>query len=678
MKSLSFYVWAVSGMAMAVTGCQQSCPLPQPCPVAEACNACAVEAAGQAVEKEDSTKKDEPMAEPVKKAEDAAPVGVKTRAQIDPKYLWKKDRLFVSHEAFSQALENAGAQSASIAECRVFDSAARLRECLDLYFRLHTDINKLTLYANMTVDTEPSDASRADQKKAANVLARFMEAATGVRDGILKIDPKVLDGFFASDEALRAYEPYIRNISRRVGRVLDADGERVLSLAGDNLWAEIDLNEIHSNSEDVFSAMIDALPLPVIRDEAGEEVQLNLANYSKFRRSPNREVRRAAVDGLMDALAKYEEIFANAYVGQLKNDVLFAKARRYDTALEAYLDKDNIPTEIYKNLIETVGNNLKPLHRYVTLRKKILGLDSVHLYDMYIPLTEGSSKTYTYDEAASLITTALAPLGEEYVSKLRKTLDPSSGSIDLLPHEGKTSGAYSCSVYGIEPFILMNYQDSLDDVSTLAHELGHSLHSLYAAENQNASSYHYTMFLAEIASTTNEALLNDYLLRHVDSDAEKINLLVDKLENIRATIYRQTLFAEFEWLAHTEIEQNRPIQAKWLNDTYAALIRKYYGPDYTMSGADDHEWAYIPHFYYKYYVYSYATGLSSALSFASLIEADPKNAVKYIDMLKGGSSRDSVSMLKDAGVDLTTPAPIEFALREFDETLTQLEALLNK
>ena len=666
----------VAATLLAANACSPSCPPQAPCPVAEACDACKVEAEqAEQIEQPTAATGDDDKADDMQKTQK---VGVKSRQDIDAKYLWKTDRLFASHDAFKAALDSTANDLQKLDTCAPFDSAENINACLDLYFDLHTAVNKLTLYANMMTDTQPSAAANEDQKRSMAVLNAFMDRSKSVRDNLLKLSHDTLVGYYAQYEPLKRHKAYIENIVRRADRVLSPDAERVLSLAGDNLWAEIDLNEIHSNSEDVFDAMLSSMQLPIIKDENGKDVQLTLSNYPKYRRSDNREVRKNAVDGLMTTLKKYEDVFANAYIGQLKNDVLFAKSRKYDTALAAYLDKDDIPVSIYKNLITTVGKNVAPLHRYVALRKKILKLDSVHLHDMYIPLSEGVEKPYTYDEAVTLITTALAPLGNDYIERLRAEMDPAKGSIDLLPYADKRSGAYSCSVYGIDPFILMNYQDSLDDVSTLAHELGHSMHSIYAMQAQPAGSYHYTMLLAEIASTTNEAILNDYLYKNSTSDAEKIDLLVDKLENIRTTIYRQTLFAEFEWAAHTAIEQNTPIHAQWLNDKYAELLRKYYGPEYVIDDATRTEWAYIPHFYYKYYVYSYATGLSSALSFANLIESDPQNAVKYIDMLKAGGSDNSVVLLKNAGVDLNTPAPIEFALKEFDNTLTELEKLLAK
>ena len=605
--------------------------------------------------------------------------GLKKRSEIDPKYKWNKSRLFESKEAFYAALEQTTEDLKQPDPCDTLDSADMLKKCLDRYFDLHTAVNKLTLYANMTSDTEPGTESNMMQQRANVILNVLMTNATSIRNALLKLSPETMESFFAQDPDLKRHESYIRNIIRRADRILSPDAERVLSLAGDNLWAEIDLNEIHSNAENTFDAMLDSMSLPSIKDENGNDIQLTLSNYAKYRRSASRDVRKSAVHALMSTLAKYKDVFANTYIGQLQQDILFARARKYDSALEAYLDKDNLPIELYKNLIDTVADNLEPLHKYVSLRKKIMNVDSVHLYDLYIPLAEiENTKSYTYDEATSLIANALAPLGEDYVTRLKAEMDPEKGSIDLLPHEGKTSGAYSCSVYGISPFILINYQEDLDDVSTLAHELGHSMHSIYSMENQPPGSAHYTMFLAEIASTTNESLLNNYLMSHAESDAEKINLLVQKLENIRGTIYRQTLFADFEYRAHTAIENGEAIHAEWLKNLYADLIKQYYGPDYTLDPDDAYEWSYIPHFYYKYYVYSYATGLSSALAFARRIEASSENAEKYINMLKSGSVKDSVTLLKEAGIDLTTPAPIEEALKEFGDTVDQLEQLLMK
>ncbi|MFA5623590.1 MAG: oligoendopeptidase F [Bradymonadales bacterium] len=623
--------------------------------------------AGQTAELADKAAASDAVEENVVKKEGLADANA-ARDSIDAAYLWKKDRLFTSNEAWQVAFDKAKAELPSLDRCKDAKSAEQIIACLDAYFTLHTDINKLTLYANMTDDTEPSaDVKRMKQEGQA-LHHDFMAKSELVRNIVLKAD--------ADDDALQKYALYLRQIQRRASRVLSPDAERVLQLAGDNLWAEIDLNEIPSNAEEGFHALLDNMALPKIIDENGVEQQLTLSNYALYRRSPKREVRKAAVHGLFSTLAQFKDTLATLYVGQLKNDVFFAKARNYETALDAYLDKDQIDTSVYLNLINTVSENLEPLHRYVALRKNVLKLDSVHLYDLYIPLSQGIEKNIQVDEALRLITEGLKPLGPDYGKILAQYFDRENGSIDYFPHKNKRSGAYSCSVYGVEPFILMNYLNDMSDVSTLAHELGHSIHSLYAMQNQPPFGFHYTAFIAEIASTTNESLLNDYLYANAESDAEKIDLLVQKLENIRGTIYRQTLFADFEYQAHSAIERGEAINAQWLSDKYAQLVKKYYGPEYSFDEYDNMEWAYIPHFYYKYYVYSYATGLSSALSFAKLIPQSPENAEKYIDMLKAGGSDAPVTLLKNAGVDLTSPAPIQSALQEFDETLKELSALL--
>lgn len=590
------------------------------------------------------------------------------RSTIDPSFLWNKDRLFTSVDAWNVAYTQAKADLPKLDACKDANGAAQIASCLDTYFALHTAINKLTLFANMTDDTEPSPDVKSMKQSGQALHHDFMAKSELVRNAVLKAK--------ADDPELSKYAGYLQQIQRRASRVLPPEAERVLQLAGDNLWAEIDLNEIPSNAEDTFNALLDNVTLPKIVDENGQEQQLTLSNYSLYRRSPNRDVRKAAVHALFSTLAQFKDSFASVYVGQIKNDVFFAKARHYDTALEAYLDKDNIDKSVYLNLINTVSANLEPLHRYVKLRKQVLKLDTVHLYDLYIPLTEGVEQNIKVDEGLALISESLKPLGEDYAKQLADYFDRQKGSIDYFPHKNKSSGAYSCSVYGVQPFILMNYLNDMDDVSTLAHELGHSIHSLYAMQNQPPHAFHYTAFIAEIASTTNECLLNDYLYKNAKSDVEKIDLLVQKLENIRGTIYRQTLFADFEYQAHSAIEQGLSINAEWLSDKYAELVKKYYGPDYSFDENDNMEWAYIPHFYYKYYVYSYASGLSSALSFAKLIPQSPENAEKYLDMLKAGGSDAPVTLLKNAGVDLTTPAPIQEALQEFDTTLTELSNLL--
>jgi oligoendopeptidase F len=482
---------------------------------------------------------------------------------------------------------------------------------------------------------------------------------------------------YASVPGFVAYRPAIEALRRRRDRVLGPEAERVLALTGDNLWAAIDLNELPSAVERAFQALVSELPLPAIVAAAGDEVALTFANYGRFRASENRDVRRRAVDAMFGTLRGFENTFAATLGGQAQLDVAFARARGYDTALEAYLDKDDLDPAVYRNLVDTVRDHVPALHRYVDLRRRVIGLDEVHIYDLYVPLVEAQAREMTYPVGAETILKALQPLGDGYIVPATRLIDPSNGAVDVYPSKRKESGAFSSSVYGVHPFIKMNFQDSYDDVSTLAHELGHAMHTHLTNANQPYLSSRYTMVLAEVASTCNEMLLSRYMLDNARSGEEKAWLLSELAEGIRQTIYRQTLFAEFELRLHELVETGEPVTADALNAIYADLIRFYYGPDLTIGPDDALEWAYIPHFYYKYYVYSYATGMASAIDIAQRVAAGESGAADaYIEMLSSGNSKPPIELLKGAGVDLTGPAPIASALEYFDRVVSELEELL--
>jgi len=453
----------------------------------------------------------------------------------------------------------------------------------------------------------------------------------------------------------------------------------VLSLAGDNLWAEIDLNEIPSDHEKSHAAIMTDLALPKIQDERGADVQLTLSNYGRYRASENRQVRKVAVAGLFDSLYTYRHALAATLSGQMRQDVFFARARGYDTALEAYLDKDDIDPQVYRNLISAIHDNLGPLHDYVTMRRRVMGLPDVHIYDLYTPLVKGVRMEIPYDEAKTILPEALAPLGDEYVNTLREGLDLGNGWIDLYPNRNKESGAFSSSVYRIHPFVKMNYLDDYESLSTLAHEMGHAMHSSMSSGKQPYATASYATFIAEIASTVNEKLLSDYMLEHAASDDERLYLLNRLVESLRTTIYRQALFAEFELKAHTAAEQGTPITADFLNDTYGKLIEQYYGPDLTIDPHDAAEWAYIPHFYYKYYVYAYATGLSSGVALAERVRSgDPAKRDAYLGMLQAGSSKPPLAILKDAGVDLAKPEAVVSAARLMGKTIQRMQEIFDR
>ncbi|MGI5862168.1 MAG: oligoendopeptidase F [Myxococcales bacterium] len=601
------------------------------------------------------------------------------RSQVPDPYKWNLAPLFVDDAAFETALAGVGAELEKIASYKgKLSEPAALRACLDQYFKTRLAVNKMTLYAQMRyVSDLKNTALQAMESKALKAFHDFMATSSFIRQELLALDEAAVEAAYAKEPKLVEYKPYLSEMLRRRSRVLDEQAERVLSLAGDNLWAEIDLNEIPSDHEKTFEAMLADIPLPTITDESGKQVQLTLSNFPKYRGSPDRNVRREAVEKLFATLRQYEHVFAATLSGQINFNIFLARARGYDTALQAYMDKDNIDTAVYHSLIKAVNGNLAPLHRYVKLRKQVMGLDELHIYDLYTPMVSSVEMRFPYPEAQKVLLAALKPLGDDYLKTLKVGLDPQQGWLDLYPHRNKQSGAFCSSTYGIHPYVKMNYFEDLGDLSTLAHEYGHALHSHYSMTNQPYITASYSMFNAEIASTFNEKLLSDYLYKTAKTREEKLYVLNKLVESIRTTIYRQTLFAEFELAAHTAAEQGTPLTAELLNGMYADLVRKYYGPDFTVGDNDGIEWAYVPHFYYKYYMYSYATGLSSGIALAEKVQTGGKKAREaYIGMLKAGSSKPPVELLKDAGVDLTKPEAIEAAARLMDRTLAEMEKLL--
>jgi oligoendopeptidase F len=602
------------------------------------------------------------------------------RSQIPDVYKWDLTPLFPDDAAWTQSMHALSEETKKLGDFqgKLSDPKA-LADCLDLYFRLHDGINHVTLYANLQSNTDTADDRlQAMQTESLGVMDDLMRQAGFIRTEVLALSDAQMDAAYAAEPRLAKNRSYLENLRRRRSRILDPEAERVLALAGDNLWAEIDLNEIPSSLEDAFGAILTDIQWPMVHDEDGKEIQMTLANYARLRASKDREVRREAVTAFLATLRQFQHALAATLAGQYELDVTYARARHYDTALEAYLDKDDLDTAIYDNLIRTVNANLEPLHQYVELRKRVLGYTDVHLYDLYTPLVSDVDKDIPFIEGQQTVLKALAPMGDTYCGILRTGIDPENGWIDLYPCRNKRSGAFSASVYGRHPYVLMNYQNTLDDMFTLAHEFGHSIHSQLAMDAQPYSSYRYPPFLAEIASTCAEALLNDYLIAQAKDPAEKAYLLTKRLEGIRGTIYRQTLFAEFERKVHGFVEAGTPVTATLLDKTYADLIHRYYGPGYTVDENDGMEWAYIPHFYYKYYVFNYATGLSSGIAIAQRVRGSDGAAAAQgmISMLQGGCSEPPLDLLKRAGVDLTQPAPIESALQLFAKTLEELQRLL--
>ena len=609
------------------------------------------------------------------------PDGNMPRSAVPDSAKWRLTPLFASDAVFERELTRiAGDRQKLKTFAGKLANPKALRDCLALYFSTRLATNKLTMYANLRFDSDQADTKlQTLRDKSLQALNDLMRDAGFMRREILALDDAALAAAIAQESKIAEYRPYIDEMRRRKDRVLSPEAERALALAGDNLWAEIDLNEIPSDFEKTFKGLLTDIPLPKIRDEDGNEVQLTLSNYPKYRGSRVREVRRAAVESFFATLKQYRHTFAATLAGQMSLDVMFARARGYDTAVAAYLDKDNINTTVYENLITTIHANLAPLHDYVALRKEVMKVDQIHIYDLYTPLVPSVTMEFPYAEAAKILPAALKPLGSEYLKVLATGLDLKNGWLDLYPNKNKESGAFSSSVFGVHPYVKLNYYNEFDDISTLAHEYGHALHSHLSMTHQPYVTFNYSTFIAEIASTFNEKLLSEYLLKKAKNDDERLYILNHLLESIRTTIFRQTLFAEFELAAHTAVEKGTPLTAELLCDTYKNLVHEFYGPSFTLGDNDDIEWAYIPHFYYKYYMYSYALGLSSGIALAEKVASgDVAKRDAYLNMLAGGASKPPLELLKGGGVDLTKPEAIEAAARLMQKTLDEMRAILKK
>jgi oligoendopeptidase F len=607
------------------------------------------------------------------------PDGNLPRSAVPDLYKWNLAPLFKDDAAFETAMKKSSADRKLLVELkgRLADPA-ELRKCLERYFGTRLDVNKLTLYAHLRFDSDQrSTALQAMNDRALKVLSEFMTDTAFIRLEVLGLDEAAMQDAYRREPKLEQYRTYLEDVRRRRAHVLGAEAERVLALAGDNLWAEIDLNELPSDYEKAFDAARSDLALPRITDADGKEIQLTLANFPKYRASADRRVRQQTMERFFATLKASQHVFAATLSGQVSFNIFLARARGYDSALAAYLDKDDVVPAVYTNLIQAVHSNLAPLQRYVSLRKRLLGLPELHVYDLYTSMISSRQDEVRYEQAEAVLPQALAPLGESYVKVLRTGLDLGQGWLDLFPNLDKESGAFSSSAYGVHPFVKMNYLNDLEGLSVLAHEYGHALHSNLAMNAQPYSTSSYSMFVAEIASTFNEKLLSDWLLKNSKSKEEKLSVLNRLAESIRTTIYRQTLFAEFELAIHTAAEKGIPLTSDFLNKAYSDLVREYYGTDLTLGENDDIEWAYIPHFYYKYYMYSYATGLSAGIALAEKVQTEgPAARDAYLGMLKAGCSKPPLELLKTAGVDLTKPQAVEAAARLFDRTLDQIEKLL--
>lgn len=592
------------------------------------------------------------------------------RSEIPEKYTWRLEDIFPSDEAWEREFQEVKAILPKVKEFqgRLGESSAVLYEALQYRDRLAERLDKLYAYAHMRLDQDTSNSFYQALDGRMKVL--YAQAASGLAffvPEILDIAEERINGFLMEREELRLYEQALAEINRQRPHVLPAEQEALLAEASEVLRVPADTYGMLNNAD---------LEFPVIKDENGEEVEITHGRFISFLESRDRRVRRDAFQAVYKTYEKFRNTFASTLSGNIKKNNFLARIRRYSSAREAALAKNNIPENVYENLLAVVNDHLPLLHRYLKLRKQVLGLAELHMYDLYVPLVKDMKMEVDYEEAKDILLEALSPLGEDYLNVVREGF--ANRWVDVHENKGKRSGAYSGGAYGTNAYILLNWQNKINDLFTLAHEFGHSVHSYCTRKYQPYPYGDYSIFVAEVASTCNEALLSDYLLRTISDRQKRMYLLNHYLEGFRATVFRQTMFAEFEHLIHRKEQNNEALTAESMTKDYYELNQKYYGADgLVIDEAIGLEWARIPHFYYNYYVYQYATGFSAATALSNAILEEGKPAVeKYTEFLKAGSSDYPLEVLKKAGVDMTAKKPIEDACRVFAEKLAEFEQLL--
>jgi oligoendopeptidase F len=593
------------------------------------------------------------------------------REEIPVELTWKLEDIFETDEAWEQEMAKLQEEIPKIEQYqgKLGESAENLYEVLQLQDHLSERLGKLFTYAHMRYDQDTTNSFyQRLNAQAESILTVASSKMSYIVPEILSIDEAKLNSFIKEEQGLQGYQKTLDEITRQRPHILSEREEAILAEASEPMGATAQTFSMLNNAD---------LTFPTIKDENGEEVEVTHGRYIRFMESKDRSVRQAAFKAVYETYGKFQHTFASTLSGNIKKDNFFAKIRNYDSARQAALDNNNIPEEVYDNLVEVVNEKLPLLHRYIKLRKKVLGLKELHMYDLYTPLVQDVDMKITYDKAQDYVLKGLAPLGNDYLSVIKKAFE--GRWIDVEENKGKRSGAYSSGSYGTNPYILLNWQNNVNDTFTLAHELGHSVHSYYTRKNQPFRYGNYSIFVAEVASTCNEALLNDYLLNNLEDEKQRLYLLNHFLEGFRGTVFRQTMFAEFEHTIHLKQQQGEALTAEKLTEIYYDLNKKYYGKEVVSDQEIGLEWARIPHFYYNYYVYQYATGYSAATALAQQILDKKDGAVeKYIDFLKAGSSDYPIEVLKKAGVDMSSKQPILDALQVFDEKLQQLEKMLSE
>jgi oligoendopeptidase F len=595
------------------------------------------------------------------------------RSKVSDKYKWDLTHIYPTDDAWRQAKEKIAAEIPKLREFKgtLGTSASRLADCLELASHLQKELSRTYVYASMMSDTDTRVSKYQGMQQEMIQLGSTLGAESAyVEPEILKIDRATIDKFAATEPRLKVFRLYLDDIQRRAPHTLSDAEEKLLAASG----------VIASAPSTTYGIFSDAdFPYPSVTLSDGKAVRLDSSGFSLYRAVANREDRKKVMSEFFTSLGKFHGTFGSTLNGQVQSDIFFAQSRKYPSALEGALDGPNIPTSVYMHLLDGVNKHLPTFHRYLKLRQRMMKLDDLHYYDLYAPLVSSVDLNYSIDDAQKLVLDALKPLGSDYTTAAARAFN--ERWTDFYPTEGKRAGAYSNGgAYDVHPYMLINYNGKYNDVSTVAHELGHTMQSYLSNKTQPYPLASYPIFVAEVASTFNEALLIDYMLKTIKDDATKLSLLGNYLEGIKSTVFRQTQFAEFELRMHEMAEKGQPLTGEALDKLYADITKKYYGHDQKVCIVDDyiqHEWAFIPHFYRNFYVFQYATSFTASAALSEKVLAGDQQATKkFLAFLSAGGSKYPIDLLKDAGVDMTTDEPLELTIKKMNRVMDEMEKLL--
>lgn len=594
----------------------------------------------------------------------------KLRCEIEDKYKWDLTKIYKDEKEWQKDFDDVKEEILKVTSYKdsFLSNGKRLYEYLKYDEEVSRKLEKIYYYAHLNYDADTlNEEYKVMKNKVSDLFTKYNELSSFVVPEILKLDEEKLNTFYKDEEKLEDYRFSIENIYRFKNHTLDEEKEKMLS----------NLSKCLSNPEETYEALTDSdFEYDYITDEKGNKVKFNESNYSLFIKSKDRSVRKKAFEMLHNKYKKYIRTITSTYKGEVENNVVLAKIRNYDSAISASLYSDNVPVDIYNNLIKVVNDNMNVLYDYYDLKKEILSLDRLHMYDTYVEIINKIDKKYSFDEAKEIVIDALSVLEDKYISNLKKAFDEKW--IDIYHSKGKRSGAYSSGNFDVNPYVLLNFEGTLNDVSTLAHELGHSMHTYLSCKNNPYQYSSYEIFVAEVASTVNELLLANYMLKNSKNKDEKLAIINHILDLYKATLYRQTMFAEFERETHKLREKGEVLTSDLLSNMYYDLVKKYFGPNVLCDDLIRYEWSRIPHFYYNFYVYKYATGISAASYIVDGILNNKEGALEnYMKFLKSGGSMYPLDELKIAGVNLNSESVVLSAIKTFEKYLKEFKDIYN-